>query len=574
MKGPLSLAEELRAIRGGVNNPRGSSKPENRPTESEHPWKPDIERVERTLQEALKTISQFSGVELTERSAPPPGEDGSVSGMDCATLKERIREDLEAFSSTTASQMAKQAEEQARTALTAIQSELKGRIEQVVGEYRLKLQEEFNPQKLETNVTRQSQDRVAELIRAQTDEFARWVWLTCKGTGTPIPLQIEKLLEPYAEEATALVTGSIHQKVQDLLAEQEKLVEERFRGTADSLQNQIASLEQEAQQICEKNADSVTKLSTEKLNAVANEAAKNFEGRIQGKMEDSLGGVQTRLDETTAALLERLQKEQDERVADFIRKMDSLASDLEGKKGPELSAQMEQTAARTMDSSLQQLQQTTEGALQRIQEAGRSVHESVEQGAAKVMELLGGEGQDLSGLREKLLADSREQVSSMVQEAVGSLEPRVLQLAEEKIQAATSELSKSQDQNIAQFESRLREVSEGQYRDLLERIQQNAGEAGIRAAEEVRKASGSAMQELSEKVDVAASFLREHQEAASSSFQSSVNDTLETFRRQLSEISNAGIEQQRKSIASNLTELQRRLSLAAEALIEDPPASE
>ena len=53
-----------------------------------------------------------------------------------------------------------------------------------------------------------------------------------------------------------------------------------------------------------------------------------------------------------------------------------------------------------------------------------------------------------------------------------------------------------------------------------------------------------------------------------------MNDTLEAFRRQLSEISNAGIEQQRKSIASNLTELQKRLALAAEALIEDPPASE
>lgn len=573
MKGPLSLAEELRAIRGGVNNPRGASKPATKPAESESPWKPDIDRVERTLQETLKTISHFSGVELAEESAPSPGEAGSESGVDCATLKERIREDLEAFSAATASEMAKQAEEQARAALAAIQSELSGRIEEVVGEYRLKLQEEFNPRKLETNVTRQSQDRVAELIRAQTDEFARWVWLTCKGTGTPIPLQIEKLLEPYAEEATALVTGSIHQKVQDLLAEQEKLVEERFRGTADSLHSQIASIEQEAQQICEKNADSVTKLSTEKLNAVAEEAARNFEGRIQGKVENSLGGIQTRLDETAAALLERLRKEQDERVEDFIHKMDSLASDLEGKKCPELSAQMEQTAAKTVESSLQQLQQTTEGALQRIQEAGRSVHESVEQGTAKVKELLGGEGQDLNGLREKLLADSREQVSSMVQEAVGSIEPRVLKLAEEKIQSATAELSQSQDQTVAQFESRLREVSEGQYRDLLERIQQNAGEAGVRAAEEVRKVSGSAMQELSEKVDAAASLLREHQEAASSSFQSSVNETLEIFRQQLSEISNAGIEQQRKSIASNLTELQKRLTLAAEALLEDPPVT-
>jgi len=573
MKGSLSLADELRAIRGGANT-KSLAKRLSQPADSEHPWKSDIERVEQTLQEALQTISQLSGVELPEGVAASPGEDSSVSRMDCATLKDRIRNDLEAFSATTASEMAKQAEEKARAALAALQNQMSGQIEQVVGEYRLKLQEKIEPQSLEMNVTKQSQERVAELVRAQTDEFARWVWLTCKGTGTPIPLQIEKLLEPYVEEATALVTGSIHQKIQDLLAEQEKLVEERFQGTSEYLQNQIASIEEAAQQICDKNADLVTKLSTERLSAVADEAAKNFEGRIQEKLEGSFGGIETRLNDTTAAMLERLSQEQEERAQDFIRRMDSLSSDLEARKCSELSARMEQTAANATDSSIQQLQQATDGAVQRIQETGRLVNDSVEEGFKRVGEMLSGKGQDLGGFRERILADSKEHISTMVEEAVESVEPRILQLAEEKVEAASAGLGKAQDETIAQFESRLVEVSEGQYRDLLERIQQNAGEAGIRAAEEVRKVSGSAMQELSEKVDAAASLLREHQEAASSSFQSSVNDTLETFRQQLSEISQSGIEQQRKSITDNLNELQKRLALAAEALIEDPPLPE
>lgn len=574
MKGPLSLADELRAIRGGANNFKGSSKPANQRAETERPWKSDIERVERTLEEALKTISQFSGVELPEGSAPSPGEDDSISRMDCATLKERIRNDLEAFSVTTASEMAKEAEEKARAALDSIQSELSGQIEQVVGEYRLKLQEKIEPQEVDINVTRQSQDRVAELVRAQTDEFARWVWLTCKGTGTPIPLQIEKLLEPYVEEATALVTGSIQQKIQDLLVEQEKLVEERFQGTTNSLRDQIASLEQAAEEICEKNADSVTKLSTERLSAAADEAAKSFEGRIQEQMEGSFGGIETRLNETTDALLERLRQEQDERAQDFIRRMDSLTSDLEEKKCSDLSARMEQTAAKAMESSVQQLQQATEGAVQRIHETGHLVNDTVEEGFKRVGEMLSGKGQDLGGFREKILADSKEHISLMVEKAVGSIEPRILQLAEEKVEAASAGLDRAQDETIAKFESRLLEVSEGQYHNLLERIRKDAGEASIRAAEEVRSASGSVMQELSEKVDIAASLLRKEQAEASSSFQSSVNETLETFRQQLSEISQSGIEQQRKSIASNLTELQKRLTLAAEALVEDPPVPE
>lgn len=500
-----------------------------------------------------------------------PGEGGPVSRLDCVTLKERIRTDLQAFSATTVSEMAKQAEQQARAALEVIQIEMERRIEMVVDGYRDKLREQIEPAQFEINVEKQSQERVAELVHAQTDEFARWVWLTCKGTGTPIPMQIEKLLGPYVEEATGLVTGSVQQKIQGLLAEQEKLVEERFQGTADSLQNKIASLEQAAQQICEKNADSVTKVSTERLNAAADEAAKSFESRIHEQMEGLFGGIETRLNETNAALLERVRQEQEQGAQDFIRRMESLATDLEGKKGLELSARMEESAARAMESSRQQLQQTAEGALRQIQEAGRAVQESVQQSMTKMQGMLAGEGQDLSALREKVLEGSREQISSMVQEAMGPMEPRVLQLAEERIQAATAELSKSQDQNVAHFESRLKEVSEGQYRYLLDRIQKDASDAGARAAEEVRSASGSVMQELTKKVEAASWLLRKQQEEASSGFQSSVNATLETFRKQLSEISSAGIEGQRKSINYNLNELQKRLTLAAEALRADPP---
>jgi murein L,D-transpeptidase YcbB/YkuD len=158
----------------------------------------------------------------------------------------------------------------------------------------------------------------------------------------------------------------------------------------------------------------------------------------------------------------------------------------------------------------------------------------------------------------------------MVQEAMGSLGPRVLQLAEEKIEAASTGLDKSQDETILQFESRLQEISEGQYNNLLERIQKDAGEASTRAAEEVRNASGSAMQELSEKVDHASSLLTRQQEEANSRFESSMNDTLESFQQQLAEITRVGLEEQRKTIADTLTHVQDRLKQAAEVLVADP----
>jgi hypothetical protein len=576
MKGSLSLADELRAIRGGGVNGKALSKRPDPPAENDRPWKPDLERMEHTIQEALQAISQFSGVKLPEGVARPEGEgeEGSVSRVELGTLKDRIRNDLEAFSATTVSEMAKQAQERAKSALATIQNEMTGQIEQTLGQYREMLHEKMDPQALEVNVAQQSQERVVELVRAQTDEFARWVWLTCKGTGTPVPLQIEKLLEPYVEEATALVTGSIQQRIQELLQEQEKLVEVRFQGTAETLQKQIDTLQQAAQQICEQSADSVTKLSTKRLNAAADEAAKSFEGKIREHIEGSVNGAHMRMDETTSDLFDRLQLRQDQMAQDFIRRMEALTAEIEATKGPEIVSRMEQTVANRMEPSLQRLRQTTEGAVQQIQETGRFVNDSVEQGFQRVAEMLGGGGQDLSGFREKLLKDSKEHISAMVDEAMGSIEPRILQLAEEKMEAAGAGMGKSPDETVAEFESRLREFSEGQYRDMVERIHKDVGEAGAQAAAEVRSASETVMQELSDKVDGASARLKQQQEESGSKFESSVNDTLESFREQLAEITRAGIEEQRKSIANNLNVLQKRLQQAAETLVSDAPFAE
>ena len=559
----MSLADELRAIRGGVKFP---DKRLDQHGEPDRPWKSDLERVEQTLLAVLQTISEFSGVELPEAAAKKEG--GSASRVDSTTLKDRIRNELEAFSATAVSQMSKQAELQARAALEVIHYEMQSRVEQAIGEYRDKLHEQIQPKDLEINVARQSQERVAELVRAQTDEFARWVWLTCKGTGTPIPLQIEKLLEPYVEEATALVTGSISQKIQDLLTEQEKLVDERFKGTSDAVQSKINTLEQTAHEVCERNLDAVDRVSKERLNTAADEAAKRFEGRLQEHVEGALGGVQPRLDEATAALLEKLHEQQDRIAQDFIRRVEALTSEAKASMGPEISALAEQSVSKAMDSSLHQLQKSTDGAILRIQEAGRSVQDSVEQGVARVTEMLGG-AQDISGFREKILADSTEQISSQVQEAVGAMEPRILQYAEQKLEAAGALIGKSQEEAAGQFESLLHEMSEVQYRDLMERIQKGAGEAGAQAAAEVRNASKTLVHQFSEKVDSAAALLQQQHEESKSGFETSMNDSLEAFRKHLEEITRTGLEQQRKTIASSLDDLQKRLRTAAEMLASD-----
>lgn len=557
------------------------------PAEAERPWQGDIQRIERTLQETLLAISQVSGVNLPDGAAHLHDGEGAPSRLDNATLKDRIRNDLEAFSVTTVSEMSKQAEERARAALANIQTEVSGRIEQAVAEYREKLQAQTQPQQFDIDISKQSRDRVEELVNAQTDEFARWVWMTCKGTGTSIPIQIQGLLEPYVEEATARVRERVQQQVQELMAEQDKLVQEKLQGTASSFENRIMTLEEAAQQICERNADSVTRLSEERLNAAAEEAVRNFEGKIQEQIGGALGGVRTQMDEASAEFQNRLQQEQEQKVQDIFRRIDEQTSELEGTRTSEIKARIEESAAQVMDAAVQRLQQQardlgsqsqddlraffqqkTDEALRRIEAAGQSVQESVQQNAERLRERLEGMDQDLAGIRQKCLADSQEQLNSLVQEAVGTVEPRIRQMADEKMEEAGVVARKSQDEAVEQFKVRLQEVSDGQHGNLLESIRQKVDEAGANAAEEVQSASRTALQDLSDKVNVSASLLREQQEQASSRFESSVQDTLETFRQQLAGITEAGIEEHRKAVASSVSDIRDRLKQAAEFLTE------
>ncbi len=548
--------------------------------------------MEQTLREALLTISQLSGVDLPDRSIDSEGEETSPSRVDFTTLKDRIRNDLEAFSVTTVSEMSKQAEEKARAALTAIKNEVSSQVEQVVGEYREKLKEQVVPQDLQVDISRQSRERIEQLVQAQTDEFARWVWMTCKGTGTPIPAQIEGLLEPYVEEATARVVGGMQQRIQEQISEQEKLIQERLEQTTSSLRDQMGSLEQTAQQICEKSADSVVKTSTERLNATAAEAAKSLENRIQEQIDSSFAGIQSRLDESVASMVEEMQGQEDQRVQAFMRRMDALASEVEVTKTSEVSSRIEQAAAQVSETSLQNLgqqareltestrselksllQQDTDAILGQIQEVGRTTHESLEQDAARVMDRFSGLEQDLAGMRQRYLGDCQGQLYSMVKESMGSLEPTLQRIAEDRMSEVAADIRKSQDDTIAQFESKLREVSEGQYRGLIDRLQQEAGNVGAHATAEIRGASQSALQELSNKVDASAAILREQQAQASSHFESSMNDTLENFRRQLADITEAEKKEHRKTVTESLTELQSRLRHAADFLADAPPGS-
>lgn len=587
MKGPLSFAQELRSIRRRDSSKGSSQVPELGDTE--RPWQVDINQMQQTLQEVLQVVSQVSGVELQGVNATQ--NDGqSVTQLDRETLKHQIRKDLETFSATATADLTKQAEEQTLAALGAVQEEVRAQIDQAANEFREQLQGRLQAEQLQVDLAQQSRKRVSALIENQTDEFARWVWITCKGTGTPIPAQIEKLLEPYAEEALVKFTGSLQQRVQDLLAGQEQTVQGWLQRTATSLKNKIGSLEQASLQMCQRNADEVTKQSTERLSAMSEEAARNLQRRIEDEVETALGRFQTRLEETTASLQEGLHSHEEEHANSFSQKLQKLSAETEERHVAEVGGHIERIAADVIESSVQHLHQQAGDSLEhsketlrsylefqteevrlQIGELGRSVHETLSQDSARLNESLQGLDQKLAEIENDHIAACEQQLSVLIQRTMELLAGRIQEVTEKQMEVTNRLLQNSQNEAASQYESQLQKSSESMYRDLLERVQNEAREAGLKAAEEVRSTSESLLKEITEKSNASASILREQAIQATTQAESSIKNSLDTYQQQLSQITSDGLEQQQHLIRKRVSDLQNRFLLAARLLEGEIP---
>lgn len=579
MKGPISsLADELRAIRGGTN----SRKPSRQAPEGEDrqpAWQPEMERMQNTLQEVLQAVSQFSGVDLPGASPTSPDGSDSLQRLDVSTLKDRIRNDLEAFSVSTATELSKQAEEKTRAALGALENELNDQVERVAGGFREKLQGRVGTEQTDVELAQQSKDRVAHLIQAQTDEFARWVWLTCKGTEAPTPPQIQKLLEPYIEEATADFGASFQQKVQDLIAEQEQVVRERIQAAAQSVQSQLNSLEQASLQVCEQNADTIVKQSEGRLNVAADEAVTGLQSRMGHEVEGALASFQAQLGETSAAAQTELQRDQDQWAENFSQRLEGMAKEAQEMGMSEISSRIAQSASDLIESSLQHLHQQTEDSLEhsreeisafmklemdgvqrQIHDMGMTVHQALDR--------------ELSAASDRHVSNSREKLDDVIQESLASMSERVRQAAELNSEEIARMIRDAQDASASQFESRLQETVESRFNGLMARIQQEADQAAQRVAAGAKAVSEALMRELSDKANASAAALREESDQASRRMESSLQESLEAHRQQLAQIVQAGLAEQKVAMSDNVTDLHDRLKQAAELLIGSIPKAQ
>jgi hypothetical protein len=109
------------------------------------------------------------------------------------------------------------------------------------------------------------------------------------------PAQIDKLVEPAVEIAAARLEKSLSQKIEHLLAEHERMVQDKLQGTLSFVQARINTLEQSVQQIREIKADPVEQGAAKQPMAKVEHLLAEQERLVQDKLQGALNSVQARI---------------------------------------------------------------------------------------------------------------------------------------------------------------------------------------------------------------------------------------------------------------------------------------
>lgn len=589
MKPTSFIVEELRAIRDA-----GTDKfLMRRPREQDIPpgWEEEIARVQSTLRDVIRAVCQLSGVEL-----PAPDTEGTdgqavLPLQEGESFKDRIRRDLEAYSTHTVGEVMRQAEEQTRQAMGMLQNEFKMRVGLLAQELREGLLEQFRPEQVDVCISQDTRDRVAEVVDAQTDDFARWVWLCCKGKGKPVASEVEAMLEPYTVQAADKFLSSFGQQVQGLVNEQQQALTARLQGEGSMVHAQVEAMRQVSQEKLEQDAEAVRQKAVEHLNTVADELLKTVREQIGPDVEGIFGGFQQRLAEAVESAKQTVESENGTREDGFRQRLEAVAAEVKERSVADVASSIEETTANAIGPSVEHLHQQAGDALehsreeircfmklqaeevrQQIEEMQETAHESLVKDTAQAVQNLQGVEQEIAEARERQMEMSQKQLTNGVMESLDSMTAQLRQIASEQMEEVNRYVREKQETAAGEYSERLRQATESCLEGVVGRIWQEANEAGAQASAEFRVNSRSVIQELSDQVDASREMLRRDTAEATARMESALQDNLENYRQQLTEVDEFGLKQQNEVMKGALKDLHTRLIRAANLLV--PEAAE
>lgn len=588
MNTPLSLVQELRGIRGGQkHNQNDLEGLLSEIHEARREWQEQVDQAQRLMRELLGAISELSGVELPGISIDPQKDgDGSLR-LGFKTLKDRIRNELEAFASTSAVEVSKQFEGRSQVVMDPLEREMSARMDNLADEFRGKLQARLEAEQEE--VANQSKLRIEGMLQTKMDEFAQWIKLMTEGTVSSVPASVEKAIAPHVEEVKARLKSSFQQELGMVLVEMERTGQGRLEGLQKEVEALIRDLPERARQACSASTDQAMKDLNGHLESARDEFSSQFKTGAKSQAEESLNDFKTHLSALTSSSRDEFRSYADSHVEGFKQNLESASKELQEKKTAEILSKVSDASQEALKASLAQVQQRLDETLEhskgelrssmagmledvrkQMNDAAQSTRDTISGQAAGISENLKSLGERMNAAQNEQIAAVAENLTKLSQQTIEGHTQSLKQVFEAQLQEIRGTLGQLQTGMASDYEAQLRRTMEAQRVTMMEQVQRQAEEASCHAVEKIRTSSAQVVQDLSGKVNkevnTATTLLNQWAHQTTVWAESSIKESLESYKRQVAEFTDALLNEQRTTIQGRIGDLQGRLEQAARLL--------
>ncbi len=588
MNTPLSLVQELRGIRGGQKHNQSDLEgllSEIR--EARREWQEQVDQAQNLLHELMASVAELSGVELPGiAGGTKQGGDGSLR-LGFKTLKDRIKNELDGYASTSAAEVVKSAQGRSAVLLEPLEKELDARMDNLAEEFRGKLQARLERE--QDNLAAQVKARAEEVLQDKMNEFAEWIKLMTEGTVSAIPAEVQKSLEPHVEQVKERLKNTFQQHLNMVVMESERNVQSKVETIKNELQSLTAGLSDQAKLAYAQSTENAMKDFNNRISLAVQESARQLEASSRARTDENLNSIKSQMESLSAASKVEFQSYMDAQVNGFKEKLMTAGQELQQKSAAEIASNVQKASQEALSVSLSQVKQRLDESLDQSKVELKStmgmmvedVRKQMGDYALSARDSLAGDATRLSdnlkNLGEELKAAEKQRVTSMV-ESMTTLSRETLEqhaqnakrVAETQIEEIRRSLSGLQASMASDYEAQLRQFVGAQRKTMVEDIQKQVADASSSAVDKIRASSGQVVQDLSGKVNkevnTATTLLNQWAHQTTTWAEASIKESLESYKIQVAEFTNSLLEDQRATIQDRIGDLQSRLEQAASLL--------
>lgn len=588
MNTPLSLVQELRGIRGGQKHNQADLEgllSEIR--EARREWQVQVDQAQHLFQELMSGLASLSGVELPGMAIDAQKDgDGSLR-LGFKTLKDRIRNELEGFASTSAAEIAKEAQSKSGTLFEPLEKEMSARMDNLADEFREKVKARLE---LEQNeVANEARVRTEEMLQGKMNDFAEWIKLMTEGTVSSVPAEVQKSLEPHVEQVKARLKNTFQQHLNMVAMESERASQIKIEAIKGEIQALMDGLSEQARQTCSRSAEQAMKEFHDRITGAVQESARQLEEGSRGDTEKNLQVFKSQLEGLATTAIQELQSFADSRLSGFKDKLEVSAQELQQKSAADIAGKVQEASQEALNSSLTQVKQRMDEALESskgelqstMSKMSDDVRKQISDTAMSARDSLAGDATRLSdslkGIGEQLKASEGQRIDAMA-ESMANLSRQTLerhaqsvqQIADAHVEEIRKSLSALQTGMASDYEAQLRQYMEVQRKTMLDEVQRQVQQASAGAVDQIRESSSQVVQDLSGKVNkevnTATTLLNQWAHQTTTWAEASIKESLESYKRQVGEFTGALLEEQRATIQARISDLQGRLEQASNLL--------